>query len=265
MDVLQEGASGTSVVALQTALRDKGFSPSVIDGSFGPATEAAVLAFQRSEGLLADGVVGPRTAAALGLATTSPPPGAPTVPMRIAARMCPGASLDNIEQNLPAVLAALQAKGLTSVPIVAAALATISVETGRFAPIDEYVSRYNTSLGGRPFDLYDSRKDLGNRGPPDGAMFRGRGYVQLTGRANYAKFGPLVGVPTLVERPELANDPRIAASLLAEFIASKEIPMKQALQDGDLATARRLVNGGTYGLDPFVAAYRIGVEGIGVA
>jgi peptidoglycan L-alanyl-D-glutamate endopeptidase CwlK len=261
MVVLQQGSSGPPVLLLQTRLKEMGFSPGAIDGSFGPGTEAAVLAFQRSEGLLADGVVGPRTAAALALEPASTP-GMPVVPMPVAAKMFPGAPLDNIKQNLPPVLDALKAKDLTSVPIVAAALATICVETGRFLPIDEFVSRFNTSPGGRPFDLYDWRRDLGNRGPTDGADFRGRGYIQLTGRANYASYGPLVGEPDLVEHPEHANDPDVAAHLLAAFISSKEIPMKQALQDGDLRTARRLVNGGTYGLDQFASAYRIGVAGI---
>ena len=261
METLRQGSSGPSVVQLQTRLKERGFSPGDIDGSFGPGTEAAVLAFQRSDELLADGVVGPRTAAALGFEAASTP-GMPVVPMAVAARMFPSAPLDNIEQNMPPVLEALKAKDLTSVPIVASALATISAETGRFVPIDEFVSRFNTSPGGRPFDLYDWRKDLGNRGPTDGADFKGRGYIQLTGRANYAKYGPLVGEPNLVEHPERANDPDLAARLLAAFISSKEIAMKQALQDGDLATARRLVNGGTYGLDQFVSAYRTGVAGM---
>src|SRR4029077_18537819 len=59
MDPLQEGASGAQVVTLQTKLKAMGFSPGLIDGNFGPGTEAAVLAFQKSQGLLADGVVGP--------------------------------------------------------------------------------------------------------------------------------------------------------------------------------------------------------------
>ncbi len=145
-------------------------------------------------------------------------------------------------------------------PIVTASLATIRAETEGFAPISEFVSRFNTSPGGRPFDLYDSRKDLGNRGPPDGADFKGRGYVQLTGRSNYAKYGPLVGVAALVEQPERANEPDVAARLLAAFIASNEIAMKQALLAGDLATARRLVNGGTHGLERFSEAYQIGAS-----
>jgi peptidoglycan L-alanyl-D-glutamate endopeptidase CwlK len=261
MDVLRQGSFGPPVLLLQTRLKERGFSPGAIDGSFGPGTEAAVLAFQRGAGLLADGVVGPRTAAALGLEPASNA-GMPVVQMPVAARIFPGAPLDNIKQNLPPVLDALKAKDLTSVPIVAAALATICVETGRFVPIDEFVSRFNTSPGGRPFDLYDWRKDLGNRGPTDGADFRGRGYIQLTGRANYANYGGLVGEPDLVEHPERANDPEIAARLLAAFISSKEIAMKQALQDGDLSTARRLVNGGTHGLEQFANAYRIGIAEI---
>jgi putative chitinase len=256
---LQEGASGPDVVALQTKLQQLGFSPGAIDGDFGPGTQAAVLAFQRSEGLLADGVVGPRTAAALGLGGVDlRAPGMPVVTVAAVSRMFPSTPLDNIKRNLPDVLGALLEKGLTSVSIVTAALASIRAETEGFVPIDEGVSRFNTSLGGRPFDLYDRRKDLGNLGPTDGADFRGRGYVQLTGRANYAKFGPLVGVPGLVEQPERANEPDVAARILAAFIASKEIPMKQALAAGDLATARRLVNGGSHGLDRFSEAYEIG-------
>jgi putative chitinase len=260
LEPLQEGAFGDQVVALQTKLNARGFSPGLIDGSFGPGTQAAVLAFQKSEGLVADGVVGQSTAAALGFdsADVPPPPPMPNVTLNIVAKMFPVTPLDNINRNLPHVLAALQAAGLTSLPIVLAALATIRAETEGFLPIAEGISRFNTSPGGHPFDLYDNRRDLGNLGPPDGASFKGRGYVQLTGRANYAKFGPLVNVANLATAPDQGTDPDIAARILAAFIASKRVQIAQALLNGDLATARRLVNGGSNGLDRFTDAYNIG-------
>ena len=67
MVIIQLGSSGSDVVLLQQSLQNAGFSPGGIDGDFGVGTQAAVIAFQRSEGLLPDGIVGPRTAAALRL------------------------------------------------------------------------------------------------------------------------------------------------------------------------------------------------------
>src|SRR5450432_167761 len=68
MTVLKRGSSGPEVTALQQALLAHGFDPGIADGAFGGGTEAAVIAFQNSEGMLADGVAGPRTLAALQLA-----------------------------------------------------------------------------------------------------------------------------------------------------------------------------------------------------
>ncbi|HEY5084348.1 MAG TPA: glycoside hydrolase family 19 protein, partial [Rhizomicrobium sp.] len=155
----------------------------------------------------------------------------------------------NITANLPDLLTSLAAAQLTATPIALAALATIRAETESFEPISEFISQYNTSAGGQPFDLYDNMKQLGNQGPPDGANFKGRGYVQLTGRANYTKFGPIVGVD-LVNNPGQANDPLIAA---------KKSAIATALANNDLAAARKLVNGGSNGLDRFSSAYTIGL------
>ena len=113
--------------------------------------------------------------------------------------------------------------------------------------------------GGHPFNLYDNRGDLGNKGRPDGERFKGRGFIQLTGRSNYQVHGAAIGLGTgLIENPELANDPTIAARLLASFIKAKEQKIRNALAPGNLKEARRLVNGGSHGLDRFTHAFRIG-------
>lgn len=66
--MLKRGASGPAVTAVQQRLQAAGFSPGAIDGKFGPGTESAVKMFQRARGLTVDGIVGPKTAAALGVA-----------------------------------------------------------------------------------------------------------------------------------------------------------------------------------------------------
>lgn len=250
------------IVALQNRLAEHGFNPGAIDGVFGLATQAALLAFQRSEGLLADGIAGVRTLAALDGAVV--PPAASvldSIDFPVVSQIFPHTPLSNIKRNLPYVKTALVNEQLQDRLIVLAALATIRAETEGFEPIGEGRSRYNTSPNGHPFDLYDKRKDLGNNGPPDGEKFRGRGYVQLTGRANYSKYGNLVGLgQQLVNEPELASNPDVAGKLLAAFLKDKERKIKEALLDWDFAGARRLVNGGSNGLDRFVDAYKIGIR-----
>ncbi len=260
MATLRRGTRGADVRRLQERLKEVGFSPGAIDGDFGPATDAAVMAFQASEGLLADGVAGPRTLAALDIGVAPDPPLAiEDVTVDIVTEMFPGTPPANIEANLPFVLDALVDADLADKPMVLMALATIRAETARFLPIDEGRSRFNTSPGGHPFDLYDNRGDLGNQGPPDGERFKGRGYIQLTGRDNYRRIGAKIGLgDALAEGPERANEPRTAARILAAFLGDKERRIKEALLRDDLRTARRLVNGGSHGLERFRRCYRTG-------
>jgi hypothetical protein len=80
---LQRGSSSPAVEALQRALAQLGYSPGAVDGRFGPATDQAVRAFQSKSGLVADGVVGARTKAAIAAALgggVAPTPPAPTPP-----------------------------------------------------------------------------------------------------------------------------------------------------------------------------------------
>ena len=278
MSLLKKGSSGPDVLALQTTLKQLGFDPNGMDGAFGPACEAAVIAFQKAKELPPDGIVGPATMAALQsaaavaganvsattaaatAAVTAPVATAPpTVTVNAVAKMFPGVPLSNIQNNLPFVLKALTDAGLGDKDMVLMALATIRAETGNFTPLSEFKSQFNTAPGGPPFGLYDNRKDLGNQGPPDGANFKGRGYIQLTGRSNYQIHGAAIGLgDELVTNPGLANQPDIAAKLLASFLKSKEAKIRVALKQNDLRTARKLVNGGSHGLDAFTQAFNIG-------
>lgn len=279
MSLLQRGSSGPDVLTLQSTLKQLGFDPNGVDGTFGPGTEAAVIAFQKSKGLTADGKVGPNTMAALqasaavaganvGATTTSASASSGATPTSTAAvtvtvsqvaKMFPGVPISNIQTNLPFVLQALNAAGLGDKSMILMALATIRCETGNFTPLSEFQSKFNTAPGGPPFGLYDNRHDLGNQGPPDGSSFKGRGYIQLTGRSNFQIHGAAIGLGNqLITNPSLANQPDIAAKLLASFLKSKEAAIRAALAQNNLAQARKLVNGGSHGLTEFTQAYNIG-------
>lgn len=169
--------------------------------------------------------------------------------------MFPNSDSENIKKYLPYVLDALEERNLDDREMILMALATISAETEGFVPISEFKSKYNTKT--HPFDLYDNRKDLGNTGRPDGASFKGRGFIQLTGKYNYQRYGEILGID-LVSDPEKANEPEIAAALLAEFLLEKEDSIREALEARDLKRARRLVNGGFHGLIRFTSAFIIG-------
>ena len=140
MPTLKQGSSGPDVINLQKRLKDLGFDPGEPDGRFGPGTTAAVIAFQQSQGLSADGIVGPNTAAALqpnsggddssGGATNSDATGTaeaslPNVNGSAVSKMFPGVPVKNIEQNLPFVLQALADAGLGDTDMILMALATI--------------------------------------------------------------------------------------------------------------------------------------------
>jgi putative chitinase len=257
---LKEGSTGRAVANLQARLKKVGFNPGRIDGDFGPATKAALIGFQKSAGLLADGIAGPRTLGALALvANDNLPSVIPGVTVTLVSKMFPVTPVDNIRDNLPYVLKGLVERALGDKPMVLMALATIRAETESFQPVQEGLSKFNSSPGGHPFDLYDFRSDLGNQGKGDGAKYCGRGYVQLTGRFNYQKYGAAVGMSNkLASDPELASDPAVAGKLLAAFLKDKERTIKEALIIDDLRLARRLVNGGSHGLDRFSEAFHIG-------
>jgi peptidoglycan hydrolase-like protein with peptidoglycan-binding domain len=64
---LRLGSRGDAVRCLQSTLNDAGYASGPVDGTFGPVTYGATVAFQRAQGLVVDGVVGPQTGGALGI------------------------------------------------------------------------------------------------------------------------------------------------------------------------------------------------------
>lgn len=81
---------------------------------------------------------------------------------------------------------------------------------------------------------------LGNTQEGDGNRYRGRGTIQLTGRANYRRMGQLLGLP-LEEDPDLASRPDIAARIAVAFWQERNVGA--AGRQGNVAEATRLVSG----------------------
>ena len=73
---------------------------------------------------------------------------------------------------------------------------------------------------------------LGNINPGDGSKYKGRGLIQITGRANYKRVGDLLGVD-LIANPELINDPKYAAAAAMAYLslAGKNFFAKDVTQD----------------------------------
>jgi hypothetical protein len=163
----------------------------------------------------------------------------------ISAILGPYGPLDNVRANWPLVEDALDKRDVYSPLSGIAAISTIAVETGRFYPIRE--------RGGPTYltNLYENRKDLGNMTPGDGAKFCGRGFVQITGRVNYAHFGEEVGMD-LENNPEAALDPAVAAHILALYFHERRIHVYADQQNWEMV--RRRVNGGLTGWPRFIDA-----------
>jgi predicted chitinase len=239
-------ASGPQVRKLQQRLKALGYDVGSVDGVFGPSTARCIKAFQAAHGLAADGVVGPATSSALmtakqveggvGHAVGS----ARFTPDQLAALL--GCKAANVRRYWPPLRSALAEQGLADEASAIAAIATVATEVPDFAPINEY--------GGTAYfkKMYEGRRDLGNTHPGDGVRYHGRGFIQLTGRANYRGYGQKLGVP-LEQKPDLALDPSVAARVLAAYMRDHGIGALAAR--GDWQGVRRAVNGGLNGWDRF--------------
>jgi len=135
-------------------------------------------------------------------------------------------------ENAPDVLPTYS---ITTPLRIAHFMAQIAHESAGFRTLEEYASG----------QAYEGRKDLGNTEVGDGRRYKGRGYIQLTGRANYIEFGARIGID-LANRPWRAQDPRIALLLACEYWKSRRLNARA--DRNDIRTITRKINGGYNGL-----------------
>ena len=148
----------------------------------------------------------------------------------------------NVEAHWPLIVEALAALKILDPAVEVAVIASIGTESYLFAPEKEAGSEAYFRR------MYEFDRSLGNLEPGDAAKYRGRGFVPLRGRSDYARFGKLVGAD-LVDQPDLALDPAVAARVLAYAFMLKGVP-KAAAED-DWVKVRRLVHGDLSGWKRF--------------
>jgi putative chitinase len=130
---------------------------------------------------------------------------------------------------------------------VAAFIAQIGHESGQLVYVREIWGPTHAQ------SRYEGRADLGNTQPGDGFKYRGRGLIQITGRANYATCGEALDVD-LVNQPELLEQPQYACMSAAWFWSTKEL---NTLADaGDFERITRRINGGLNGQDDRLALWK---------
>ena len=137
--------------------------------------------------------------------------------------------------NESSLKAAMDKAGYTDQTERAMFLAQMAHESGNFRYDEEIHDGSN----------YEGRSDLGNTQPGDGKRYKGRGYIQLTGRANYRHYGNKLGFD-LEGQPELAKRPDIAAAVAVGYW--NERVNREAARKGDVRTVTRNINGGYNGL-----------------
>lgn len=141
---------------------------------------------------------------------------------------------------------AMNRYGIVGTPRAAAFIAQVGHESGQFRWLKELWGPTAQQVG------YEGRADLGNTVRGDGSKFRGRGLIQITGRANYAACGEALGLD-LINQPTLLEQPQYAAMSAAWFWSSRGLNTLADL--GDLLKITRRINGGLNGLADRQALY----------
>ena len=260
--LLKKGDNNENVKLLQRKL---GIDPV---GNFGPATEAAVKAFQAKNGLTADGIVGAGTWNKI-MGTTTPP-----VPAQAPIATVGGLKLDKLKGHIPdGVIAQIPdtaAKFGINTPLrLAHFLAQCGHESAGFKAVQENLNYSAKGLNGifkkyfpteasaaayarNPAKIaskvYGGRMGNGPESTGEGFKFRGRGYIQLTGKENYTAFGKSINEDMTANPDKVATHyPLLSAAWFFNKNGLHRMADEGAT-DSVVTKITRRVNGGTIGL-----------------
>jgi len=260
--LLKVGSKGDDVKKLQEKL---GLGA---DGSFGPGTEKAVKAWQTTNGLTADGVVGDGTWSKLfgesaPIATPKPTVVIPASDFKLEALK--GHVPDAVIAQIPDTAAKFN---ITNPLRLAHFLAQCGHESGGFKAVSEnlnYSAKGLLGTFGKYFNattaaqyerkpemiasrVYGSRMGNGDEASKEGFKFRGRGYIQLTGKSNYTNFTKFIGEDCIAS-PDLVATKYPLASAAFFFDSNKLWSIcDKGATDADVTAVTKRVNGGTIGL-----------------
>jgi putative chitinase len=264
--LLKLGSEGEDVKKLQQKL---GVDPI---GKFGPKTDAAVREWQSKNGLTADGVVGPGTWGKMFSESTVSAPTLITEPAPVASTG--GLKLEKLRGHIPdAVIAQIPdtaSKFAINTPLrLAHFLAQCGHESGGFRATQEnlnysakgltgtFKKYFPTEAAATPYaknpvkiasKVYGGRMGNGPEPTQEGYKFRGRGYIQLTGKENYTSFGKSINEDICSNPDKVASS---YALLSAAWFFSKNGLHKMADEGSSDAVVTKItkrVNGGTIGL-----------------
>ena len=141
---------------------------------------------------------------------------------------------------------AMNRYGIVGTPRAAAFIAQVGHESGQLQWVREIWGPTAQQAG------YEGRADLGNTVPGDGSKYRGRGLIQITGRANYATCGEAMGLD-LINNPQLLEQPQYAAMSAAWFWSTRGL--NTLADQGQFVKITRRINGGLTGQDDRQALY----------
>jgi putative chitinase len=181
-----------------------------------------------------------------------------TITNEILKKIWPNSTEANRRKFLPFFNSYMPEYGIVSVSAVAAFFAQVGHESAQ--------GRYVEELAGG--EAYEYRKDLGNVKAGDGRRFKGRGLIQITGRANYTAIAKAFGVDFVAE-PELLSAPEWAVRSACWWWAERKLTkIAEAAPLGDEAAFRRItkiINGGYNGFADRWRLYGLAVKHLNIA
>ena len=250
------GSRGVEVINLQRALMALGYSvgPTKDDGILGKFTSAAISKFQADNKLQATGTATPDTVQAINKAVAANPKATKlqkAKPEEFKGKIEVSALGD--KESRAVLSKEAQSQGIKGKEL-AAFLAQCSHESGGF--------RYLSEIWGPTAaqNTYDGR--MGNNKSGDGYRYRGRGYIQLTGKNNYTQAGRALGLD-LVKNPDQASTPEIGAKTSVWFWKTNVQP--RVSNWDDVTAITKIVNGGYNGLDDRKMRYAAFTQAMNVA